>query len=80
VKAHKKAMRGLDDAQEVFASTTKALDPKLIHQWAKDEKHAMQVRGTAMKIFDVQLGKGMWRSSSTCIFLHGPLSIRMHAG
>ena len=56
----KRAVKGLSAAKKVLDETTAALNKDLINTWSVAEEKAMKERGEALRIFDVQVDKGMW--------------------
>ena len=63
-QALERALVGEYKARLSFESTSASLEKKLIEEWMGQEKVAMAERGTALRIFDVNVGKGETLSMS----------------
>jgi hypothetical protein len=66
VNKFNKAIKGTQDAKIAFDELDASISPRLAKQWKVDEARAMDERGEALRIYDVQQNNS---KSSPCIFL-----------
>jgi hypothetical protein len=59
LQKHKAAVKGLQEAKIAFDGVTKSVPEDKVAVWRAAEKKAMAKRGSAMKIFETRMDKGM---------------------